>query len=303
MNTRKLRTLALSVAFGFLGLWSARNADAQTGPYLSHTATAANSSGNVTYLDDARINGNPNLILMATQNWSGTGVYNNHHIGVWYNSFLRRWAIFNEDRIAMPRNASFFVYSSIVAPSQAFCQIASSANTSAHITYIDSATTNGHPELKLFVTPVYNPNNIYNNHAIGVWYSTSRRQWAIFNQDRAAMPVGAAFNVFVLQAGGIAYQTPTDNVATSIFTHIANAANSSFDYTLFNARGVPKATSSVFVTAYYNPYGVYSNHELGVWWYPTTSVWSLFNEDLQPVPNNSAYNVWMRWTTPRLLTH
>jgi hypothetical protein len=39
----------------------------------------------------------------------------------------------------------------------------------------------------------------YNNHPIGVWYDRDRSKWAIFNQDRAAMPVGADFNVAVLK--------------------------------------------------------------------------------------------------------
>ena len=36
---------------------------------------------------------------------------------------------------------------------------------------------------------------LYHNHAIGVYYYGSR--WAIFNQDMAPMPPGAAFNVWV----------------------------------------------------------------------------------------------------------
>ena len=40
---------------------------------------------------------------------------------------------------------------------------------------------------------------MYDNHPIGVWYNGSK--WAIFNQDLTAMPVNAAFNVFVLTGG------------------------------------------------------------------------------------------------------
>jgi hypothetical protein len=36
----------------------------------------------------------------------------------------------------------------------------------------------------------------YHNYHLGVWYSFAN-QWAIFNQDITAMPVGAKFNVLV----------------------------------------------------------------------------------------------------------
>ena len=62
-----------------------------------------------------------------------------------------------------------------------------------------AALTNGNPNAIVVVTPNWNPGGVcpcvYNNHPIGVWYTGS--QWAIFNQDIAAMPVNASFNVYV----------------------------------------------------------------------------------------------------------
>ena len=58
---------------------------------------------------------------------------------------------------------------------------------------------------------------VYDNHPIGVWYYGGK--WAIFNQDRVAMPVNAAFNVFVLTAGA------------GVFVHTATVGNSAGDYT------------------------------------------------------------------------
>jgi hypothetical protein len=77
-----------------------------------HHATSENIAQNSTYLDNPLTNGNPNVILYVTQNWNpgaGAGIYNDHPIGVWYDSNAQRWAIFNQDREAMPEGAAFNV--------------------------------------------------------------------------------------------------------------------------------------------------------------------------------------------------
>lgn len=76
-------------------------------------------------------------------------------------------------------------------------------NTSANSTYLDQPSTDGNPDAVLFVTQSWNPGGeggVYNDHPVGVWYDAGREQWAVFNQDREAMPEGAAFNVMVLTA-------------------------------------------------------------------------------------------------------
>ena len=77
-----------------------------------HRATRENILGNWTYLDHPLINDNPNAILYVTQNWNPGGEgggYNDHPIGVWYHTDRSKWAIFNEDRAAMPVGADFNV--------------------------------------------------------------------------------------------------------------------------------------------------------------------------------------------------
>lgn len=81
-----------------------------------------------------------------------------------------------------------------------FVQRATERNISNNWTVIDNALTNGDPDAMLLVTPNWNPGGsaggVYNDHPVGVWYTEGH--WAIFNQDRAPMPVGAAFNVLVI---------------------------------------------------------------------------------------------------------
>ncbi len=78
-----------------------------------HRATPENISENSTYLDNPLTNDNPDVILYVTQNWnpegSSTGTYNDHSIGVWYNTDRQKWAIFNQDREPMPDGAAFNV--------------------------------------------------------------------------------------------------------------------------------------------------------------------------------------------------
>ncbi|MCA1731756.1 MAG: hypothetical protein LC751_20860, partial [Actinobacteria bacterium] len=89
-------------------------------------------------------------------------------------------------------------------PYSVFVHRATPENISANSTYLDNPLLNGNPNAVLYVTQNWNPGGreggTYNDHPVGVWYDTNREKWAIFNQDRAAIPEGAAFNV--LDSGG-----------------------------------------------------------------------------------------------------
>ncbi|MBA2374746.1 MAG: serine/threonine protein kinase [Rubrobacter sp.] len=77
-----------------------------------HRATPESTSDNTTYLDDPLTNGEPDAFLLATQNWNpgeDGGTYNDHPVGVWYDSGRGQWAIFNQDLAEMPENAAFNV--------------------------------------------------------------------------------------------------------------------------------------------------------------------------------------------------
>jgi hypothetical protein len=84
------------------------------------------------------------------------------------------------------------------------------------------------------------------------------------------------------------------NPSSASFVHQATAANIGSNYTVFSsdaANGKPK--SIVLVTQNWNPQGkggTYNNHEVGVW-YTRSGNWSIFNEDLAPMPPQAAFNV------------
>lgn len=61
-------------------------------------ATVSNTLNHVMKIDHPDLNGNPNAIVFATHNYNvagGTGKYNNHQIGVYYDG--SNWTVFNED--------------------------------------------------------------------------------------------------------------------------------------------------------------------------------------------------------------
>ncbi len=91
-----------------------------------------------------------------------------------------------------------------------FVHRATSENVSANSSYIDDPSTNDNPDAVLTVTQNWNPGGdggTYNAHPIGVWYDGNAEKWAIANEDRAAMPEGAAFNVVVTRDPAEAEQT------------------------------------------------------------------------------------------------
>ncbi len=253
-----------------------------------HMAMAANIDGHITYIDHPLTNKNPNAIVLVTQNWNPGGVgstYNNHPIGVWYSGGAKKWAIFNQDFAGMPDGAAFNVLIPTVDTS-VFVHIARAGNINGHETYIDHPLTNNDPDAIVLVTQNWNPSgvgNTYNNHAIGVWYSSSAKKWAVFNQDFAAMPTDAAFNVLVSAAD------------TTVFVHTATAANITFNYThIDHALTNDNPNAIVLVTQNWNPGGVggtYNDHPIGVWYASGAKKLSIFNQDIANMPDGAAFNV------------
>ena len=251
-----------------------------------HTATAGNSAGDYTRIDNALTNGHPNAIVFTTPNYNPGGVgemYSDYNIGVWYSNTASQWAIFNQDELtAIPASTAF----NVLVPNpdtSVFVHKAIAANISGHTTTIDHPLTNGNPDAILLVTPSWNPGGVggmYDDHPISVWYSGGK--WRIFNQDFAAMPVNASFNVSI----------PTAVPGVGVFVHTATAGNSADDYTMIdNALTNNNPNAIVVVT----PGGVcpcvYNNHPIGVWY--TGSQWAIFNQDIAAMPVGAAFNVYV----------
>ncbi len=98
----------------------------------------------------------------------------------------------------MPANAAF----NVLAPEpgvNVFVHKATPANTFGNYTFIANPRANGNRHALVFTTLNWNPgggSGIYNNRVTGVYYVSNR--WTIFNQDTAATPPNASFNVYVV---------------------------------------------------------------------------------------------------------
>lgn len=262
----------------------------------------ARPSGHEAVIDNAAINGNPRAILIVTPHWNpgGTqaGVYNNHNIGVYYIAGSGRWSIFNQDFAAMPAKSSFNV---MVRPASqtAFFHRAAGANISGNYTLIDSPATNGNPGALLFITPNWNAggaNGVYNDHPTGVFYLASAGKWAIYNEDMAAMPENAAFNVVVMRA-----QVAAD-YGNSTFLHNATSRNILLNYTTIDHAGSNnKGNAMVFVTHNWGESGIYNSHPTGVFYISDRQgggKWAIFNQDKVALPTGVNFNVFVRWPGP-----
>jgi len=174
------------------------------------TATSTNTHSDVTYINNSFTNGQPGLNIILTQNWNPGGVLigtsNNHAVGLWYDTSVQEWAIFNEDSATMPLGASFNVAATLPSalPQEAFVQTATTNNTSYNSTCINNPYLDGSNVQVAWTTPVWNPVGVASQGPIitdplGVWYDKALAQWCIFDETSNPMPVGASFNVFVFE--------------------------------------------------------------------------------------------------------
>jgi len=79
------------------------------GTGFRHTATAGNTSGNSTTISHPDADGNPNAHIQVTQGLGSGATTNDHDVGVFYDTSIDRWKIFNEDGLAISTNAVFYV--------------------------------------------------------------------------------------------------------------------------------------------------------------------------------------------------
>jgi hypothetical protein len=170
------------------------------------TAYSQNKASNYMWFFNPISNAAPSARTWATHNFNPPDVTsrdNNSPLGVWYTGSV--WSVFNQNTsLAMANNVSFNVAAGTVADTSrddtAFTHVATASSISGNTTYLSHSSINGNSGARLIVTPNYNPGGsggTYNNHPIGVWYNTTTLRWGVFNQDFAAMPVNAAFNVIV----------------------------------------------------------------------------------------------------------
>ncbi|HEX5850967.1 MAG TPA: hypothetical protein VFY59_17350, partial [Rubrobacter sp.] len=154
-----------------------------------------------------------------------------------------------------------------------FVHRATDDNSRGDYTYISDPSINGKPNAIVLVSP--SPDRVGGEpadygHNIGVWYEGRAGKWAIFNQDLAAVPAGAAFKVTIPKepAGFVHYAKPQDT--EGFYTYVDNK----------RTNGEPDAVRSV--TQNWNPgggRGVYNDHPIDTRYDADREVWAVYNRD------------------------
>ncbi len=173
--------------------------------------TSSETSGHITIINNSRLNNNPNAKFLVTQNWGEAGPYNPNPIGVYYTG--GRWAIYNQNLVAMPRNAKFNIFLN----DNIF--VAEATAITSNYFFIDNPITNNRPAALVFATQYWT--GVYNPNEIGVWYFGGK--WSVFNQNLIAMPQQAKFMIWSPSAS-----TPPPTTITIPAATWRNALNSVF---------------------------------------------------------------------------
>jgi hypothetical protein len=172
------------------------------------TSTTANTNGDYTLINNPLTNGRPGARIEVTQNWNPGGVggaYNNHNIGVWYDSVASEWGIFNEDVASMPLGVSFNVMVGS-APSNGGQSTVLRANAkyASDTAVIKNAETTGNPNNVVFVTQNWNPNGksgVFNDCQTGVTFDyTGVAGEGVFNGSGTQQALSSTYNLLIFSS-------------------------------------------------------------------------------------------------------
>lgn len=249
------------------------------GPFFTHTSSVSNISANWTALSNPALDANPSAKLIATQNWGTNGNYADFKFGTWYNG--TNWALYNEDNVTGFADSTAW---NILVPTGAngtvFSHTSSTTNTSGNYTIISHPSLDGNPNAIFFITHNWsgNDNNVYNDHNTGVWYTGSN--WSIYNEDMAAFPDSAVYDIFVPSSGN-----------ANTFKHTTTPLNTIGNYTIIDnvlTNGQPDRV--LFVTHNWEENGLYNDNPIGVWY--TGAGWSIFNQNMSAMDTSGVvFNV------------
>lgn len=209
---------------------------------LQHTSSKLNSSGNSTYLDDTELNSNPAAIVIVEMG-AATKAANPHAIGVWYSG--SKWAIYNQDKTAMPFGLSFSV--KWKSPDANSFSSSAVGGTLA----LNHPSLNNNPNARFSITQAYNPGGkpgVYNNNDVAAEFNASDNKWYIKNINGSLLPEGASFNIIVENTtnvsngiGGLIRQNASIPNASEVIA-ISKDVNLGFENGAFNW----KATGNAF---------------------------------------------------------
>jgi hypothetical protein len=263
------------------------------GNYFFHQCRDTNQVYNYTLINNTNTNNDSNVLAIVTPHSVMAGVDEDFHFGIWYSRSDKKWSIYNENY----STDSIDLYNgfNVLVPNNNGTMIkhtATAANIDFNLSLIDNPATNGKPNALLFITHNWGVSGgVYNNHATGVYYSQAQGKWGVYTEDLTEFPVGATYNVFVV-----------DEANANAFIHTSGTPSPSaryvslLDYPVL--QDYPEA--SLFVTHNLTPGGVTNNL------YDTSTVgvaqkglsWVITNRDRSQIDSGTTFNVLIANTLP-----
>lgn len=163
------------------------------------------------------------------------------------------------------------------------------ANVTGDSAYLNNGATNDEPNAIVFMALNDTPGGVCGcvivEKPLGLWFDSSRREWAVFTEDASPMPAAPSFNILVVQ-----------KASASVFVQHAKGSNTQGNHTFINSKllnGNPRA--SIQITQDFNPggtpSGTFNDHPVGVRYYASKKRWAIFNEDNKPMPIGAAFSV------------
>ena len=270
----------MKTIFTFLGMLLFTVVSAQDKVFV-HTATAANSSFNITNLDHPDLNGNSSATFIVTHNLDNGGVqYNDKVSGTWYDGSV--WTVYNEDVTDIVEGSSYNIY----IP-QGGKMISAEADGTSYDIELNDPAINGDPNAVIVYATYYNPNNVYNNNNYGFWYNASTDRWHIYNEETTTnIPNGAVFTLLIDEGTG----------GATAFSHTTTAGNTSSNYTTIDhpsLNGKPDAYPVVSHNwgASGDPSNIIMDNTIGVWY--NGSNWTIYTEDISVMPEDVKFNIYV----------
>lgn len=172
---------------------------ADEGQCVDHVATAANTFGHITDIDDALFNeNNPGPYAFMNTYYNPNSIYNTGIWGMYFDTGVERRSIYDENINPVPDGAAFKI-AIPGASTTRFTHTTSAANSDGNITTIDHPELNGNPDATFIFSHYWGvggaSTEIYLTAKTAVWYTGTN--WSIFTEDISNMPEGVAFDIAI----------------------------------------------------------------------------------------------------------
>ena len=167
-------------------------------------ADAGNTQENWFYVEHESLNTQPAARLLATPYFTGAAT-NTRPFGVWYDSFVQRWSVFNQDISPMPIGAGYQAFVPAVGPGNFLHQTPASGFIGSE-TLLDDPSVNGNPDAIIVATQNWNPSGsagVYNDAVISI-RGYADNNWRI-RSNQSSIPNAASFNVYAQDASPSAF--------------------------------------------------------------------------------------------------